>query len=364
MSLSGKLETMGLPEVLQWIAMTRKTGTLYVRRRSVDKRIVFNEGALYSSWSNHPRESLGQFLIRGRLVTEEQLFRALLKQEQQGQMLGAILVGEGVLDSSELRAVLKTKAEETIYDLFLWPDGEFEFRDGEFPELIHLELPVTEVIMEGIRRVDEWTRIQAVFPSSQTTFKVAAPVAPVGGAVGEALALAGSGKTLAEIALEMRRSEFEVASLLFVLYEQGRLQVDQVQEEPRSADPVRAISDRLALASQRMAERRYKAAQEIYEEVLSFDRLNLQAKKGILAATEAVERERAVRAVAVDKVPVVVMDMGALTREKLDPQEGFVLSRVNGTWDVRSILKICPISEQDAVLIFARLVERKVIELR
>ena len=91
MGLSGNLETMGLPEVLQWIAMSRKTGTLYLHRRSIEKRIVFENGTVYSSWSNHPRESLGQFLIRDRRVSEEQLFRALLRQEQNGQMLGGIL---------------------------------------------------------------------------------------------------------------------------------------------------------------------------------------------------------------------------------------------------------------------------------
>ena len=29
------------------------------------------------------------------------------------------------------------------------------------------------------------------------------------------------------------------------------------------------------------------------------------------------------------------MDMASLTRENFDPQEGFVLSRVNGQWDVQ-----------------------------
>ena len=57
------------------------------------------------------------------------------------------------------------------------------------------------------------------------------------------------------------------------------------------------------------------------------------------------------------------MDIASLTRENFDPQEGFVLSRVNGMWDVSSILKLCPMSEEDALLIFARLLERKVIEL-
>ena len=53
-----------------------------------------------------------------------------------------------------------------------------------------------------------------------------------------------------------------------------------------------------------------------------------------------------------------------LTKENFDPLEGFVLSRVNGQWNVRSILQLCPIPEEDALLIFARLMERHVIELK
>jgi hypothetical protein len=64
-----------------------------------------------------------------------------------------------------------------------------------------------------------------------------------------------------------------------------------------------------------------------------------------------------------DKVPSLAVDLATLTRQKLDPQEGFVLSRVNGQWDVQSILKLCPMGEEDAMLIFARLLERKLIRL-
>ena len=58
------------------------------------------------------------------------------------------------------------------------------------------------------------------------------------------------------------------------------------------------------------------------------------------------------------------MNLKELTRESIDQQEGFVLSRVNGAWDVSSILKISPNAEQEALQIFARLHRRRVIELR
>src|SRR6185295_19875624 len=101
-----------------------------------------------------------------------------------------------------------------------------------------------------------------------------------------------------------------------------------------------------------------------YEEVLSLDRLNQNAKKGLIAVIEAKGRERTLKAVPQDKVPGMTMDFAALTKENFDAQEGFVLSRINGQWDVHSILKLCPMPEEDALTIFARLLERRVIELR
>jgi hypothetical protein len=366
MSLRGDLRTMALPDVLQWVASGRKTGTLHVERRSVQKRIILREGNVYSSWSNDPRESLGQFLIRMRLVTEEQLFRALLAQEERGRLLGSIMVADGILNEDDLRRALKAKAEETIFDLFLWPSGQFEFREGEFPENIFItyESLVTPVILEGIRRVDEWLRIRAVFPSMETTFRVNGPApAGIGPVERQVLALAAAGKSLAEMSLELRRSDFETASVAFILHGRGLLAVDQVRAETQAADPVGAIQALLAMAYQRLQEKRYDAAMKAYEDVLALDRLNQNAKKGLIATMEARQRERQIHVVPRERVPSLAVDLATLTKQNLDPHEGFVLSRVNGQWDVQSILKLCPMGEEEAMLIFGRLLERGLIKL-
>ncbi len=367
MGLSGNLRTMDLPEILQWISSGRKTGTLHLERRSVQKRIFFQGGVIHTSWSNDPRESLGQFLIRERLVTEEQLFRALLKQETEGRLIGSILMADGLLSEADLRRSLQAKAEETIYDLFLWPEGKFEFKDGEVPAnvTVFIDVDVTGVIMEGVRRVDEWQRMKEVLPSMSVTFRVMIRHELPGNAVErEALKLASLDKSLAEISLELRRSEFETACAMFELHRRGIVQVDSVgKEATAAADLVGTIKDLLSVANQRLSERRYDAALRAYEEVLAIDRLNQHAKKGLIALMDSRSKDRALRTVPLDKVPTLLMDMRTLTRENFDPQEGFVLSRVNGEWDVRSILKLCPMAEEDALLIFARLLERKVIGL-
>ena len=62
-------------------------------------------------------------------------------------------------------------------------------------------------------------------------------------------------------------------------------------------------------------------------------------------------------------MPALAIDFATLTKQNLDPQEGFVISRVNGQWDIQSILKLCPMAEDETLLIFARLLDRKVIKL-
>jgi Domain of unknown function (DUF4388) len=366
MSLRGDLRTMALPDVLQWIAAGRKTGTLHVERRSVQKRIILREGNIFSSWSNDPRESLGQFLIRLRLLSEEQLFHALIAQEDKGRLLGSLLVAEGTLTEEDLKRALKAKAEETIFDLFLWPSGQFEFHEGEIPDniLITFETPVTPVILEGIRRVDEWQRIRAVFPSMETTFKLASsPDAVTDPLEKQLVTLVAAGRTLAEMSLELRRSEFETAALLFELHSRGMVAVDRVRPESQAIDPVAAIQTLLTTAYQRLQEKRYDAALKAYEDALAIDRLNKHAHRGIAAVTEARQREQHLTVVPREKVPFLAIDLLALTKQSLDPQEAFVLSRVNGDWDVQSILKVCPMGEDETLLIFARLLDRGLIRV-
>jgi hypothetical protein len=367
MSLVSNLRTMCLPDLLQWLATTRKTGTLYLKRRSVEKRLLFREGVILSSWSNDPRESLGQFLLRDGLLDEEELFRALLVQEtQKGRLYGAILIEQGLISEEQLREALRKKAQESVYDLFLWPDGAFEFKDEDEPDSfsIQFELHVTRVVLEGVRRVDEWRRIRDVIPSLRTTFKVVRqPRRLESPRELQVLGLLAMGQSVSQVSMETRLSEFETAEVLFQLHQRGMIEVDEPGEDTLPLDTVAAIRDRLALADMRLAARDFGAALRAYQDVLALQPLNQQAKKGLLAVEEGRKREQQLVRVERDQVPRVKLSVEELTRQSFAPQEGFVLSRVNGEWTVDSILKVCPLAEEDTLAIFTRLLDRGVIEL-
>src|SRR6266568_3999182 len=325
MSLAGDFHTFPLTELLAWIAMHELTGTVHFNRQSTKKEFVVEKGKLDASWSNDPRETLGQALVRNLLIGEEALFSALLRQEKDGRRLGEILVADGVLTEEQLIQTLRANAEEHVCDLFLWPDGRFDFRDEE-----------------GRHRLEHWERIKERFPSPEVTFTVSR----AGHAVEDPLerqilGLAAAGKTLAAISLETRRSTFDTALRLADLCDREALAVEEVTAYAES-DPVGQIITFLARAEENLAQQRFDAARGYYERVLALDGLNQKAKKGLIAVTEARQAARVRQRVALDKVPVLLMGAVTLSQQKFDPHEGFVLSRINGQWDVRSILKLCP----------------------
>jgi hypothetical protein len=366
-SLFGDLRTMLLGDILLWISTRRKTGTLHLRRESTRKRVVFQDGVLHSSSSNDPRETLGQFLVRDGLVTEEQLFRTLLHQEEQGSLLGVLLVSEGLITGDQLKGSLRAKAEAIVYDLFLWPEGSFFFQEGRLPKNvpIKLEMDTAAVIKEGMRRRHRWDRIRERFVSPDIGFRVVGAAPPPQDPLeARMLDMAVSGKSLKEIALEMRRTEFETAEYLYGLCEINVLAVDRVFDSLPAADTVGAIQELAGLARKALDEKRFDAAFDAFQDVLALDHLNHEAKKGLLAVSEARKRERMSRRVPVVAVPFLKATPAEIAREKFSAEEGFVLSRVNGEWDVQSILKLCPLTEENALVIFARLLERKVIGLK
>src|ERR1043166_9236789 len=112
---------------------------------------------IVGSKSNDPREYLGQVLLHYGKVDEAQLKAAGEAQRTSGAKLGEVLVAQGFLTENELLAFLKTRTLDAIYDLSMRNAGEFEFYDDEQApdDLLLIEVEPTNVIMEGIYRIDE-----------------------------------------------------------------------------------------------------------------------------------------------------------------------------------------------------------------
>lgn len=160
MLLRGNLKEFSLPNILQLVNMSAKSGALTIRREESWGRIYFRHGLICYAFSLPQHLPLGERLVRDGSITADQLREALIEQERGADNLriGAILLKNGALDRPTLEQAVREQIQDTAFDFFGWPDGEFEFGvDEEVTDQdILVEMPVETVIMEGCRRIDEW----------------------------------------------------------------------------------------------------------------------------------------------------------------------------------------------------------------
>jgi hypothetical protein len=160
--LRGNLKEFSLPNILQLVSMSAKSGALTIRRDNQWGRILFRKGLICYAFSVPQHLPLGERLVRDGVITAAQLHQALAAQEggAESLRLGAILLAENVLDRGALEHAVREQVQGTAFDFFSWPDGAFEFGvDKQMSdEDILVEMHVESVIMEGCRRIDEWER--------------------------------------------------------------------------------------------------------------------------------------------------------------------------------------------------------------
>ena len=242
MAITGNLRTMQLSELLQWLSMGQKTGTLAIRGGAGEKRIYFQNGRIISSSSTIEREYLGHFLVSYGYITDEELTKAMEVQEESKILLGKILVMIGAVAEEDLVELIRLKACETIYDIFLWPEGAFQFIDGEIPQrpMVPIAIDVTGIVMEGLRRYDEWQRLRERVKSMRDVPAIVAPVAVDALPEPQRLILRAIDgvRSLADIAEATHNSDFPVAKLVFDLLESGHVELTPavVASAPKSSE--------------------------------------------------------------------------------------------------------------------------------
>lgn len=379
MSISGNLQTMQLAELLQWLSQGTKSGTLVIDNGTVKKEIFFRAGKIVSTASTDPKEHLGHFLVSHGYIDERELSRAVQMQEQSGMLLGKILVTHGSVSEADLDRLLRLKAEESIYDVFQWPKGEFRFIEGERPQLtmIPIALDVTGIVLEAARRQDEWQRIQEVVPSPS-----AIPVSVVGDLAedpelspGERkiLELVDDQRTVEEIALQTHSSEFLVSSVLYRQAAKRRLKVVKPRWRPepepgaRTGSAGSGVVDAGALVAEAerfLEENDYGQALRHLRAARSLEPEASSVKKAVEAGETRLKEALVAEGVTLDAVPVLSADLQNLTASKISPQEGFMLTRINGSYDIASILKISPMPQLDGLLVFWRLMKAGHIRLK
>jgi hypothetical protein len=164
--LEGDLSRIEVPDLLTFLNLGHRTGVLALERPDQETKLFFREGRPVYSTSTRDDLRLGSMLVRMGKVKSDVLERVLTRPKTPGR-IGHALLAENVLSEAELASFLKVQVSEVIFDTFAWRAGVFTFWDGVPPPAtaVTLDMDLQNLLMEGVRRIDERHRLSEVFPN-------------------------------------------------------------------------------------------------------------------------------------------------------------------------------------------------------
>ncbi len=175
MAIRGSLKEASLPDVLQLLSMGKKSGCLSVTHRNNFGSIYFDKGKISYAAIVNRRDRLGDILVKSGVLSQAQLDEGIAAQAtEREKRLGEILVDLGLLSRDDLNRQIRLQIEEAVYFLFTWTQGTFNFEADIRPEEQDFLVTINpeSLLLEGARRVDEWSLIEKKIPTFDIVFEL------------------------------------------------------------------------------------------------------------------------------------------------------------------------------------------------
>ncbi len=150
MGISGSLKDVSVADVMQFVHLGRRTGTLLLNRGAERAMIGFHVGKLVSAQA--PRTpKLGDLLVSSGTVGREVLDNAIAAQseERERRSLGQILISSGVIKAEELREVIGQQIEQAVAEIMVWDNGTFEFAIDDLRPIDDIALYPSDVLPDA-----------------------------------------------------------------------------------------------------------------------------------------------------------------------------------------------------------------------
>jgi hypothetical protein len=232
MAIEGPLRELGIHDVFQLLDLSRKTGALRVSSELRDDEgyVLFEGGkVIHASVKSNPT-SIERILRQAGKLTDSDVAAATTVPATAGAGLGDRLVHAGIVSQKEMERHLHQAIESVVFELMSWREGFFSFEEcpvGDVPIDAKIRISTESLLMEGARRIDEWSRIADKVPSLSVV-PTLAPVEDDRASVldllpheWEVLMAIDGTQDLRGIAGSLGRSEFEIAKIAYGLVSTG-----------------------------------------------------------------------------------------------------------------------------------------------
>jgi tetratricopeptide (TPR) repeat protein len=306
MAIRGNLREASLADVLQLLALGRKTGCLSVSDRNSFGQIYFDHGAITHASIVNRRDRLGDMLVKNGLLSPEELEAAVQEQDRPNSpRIGEILVARGAISREALQRFIRVQIEEAVYFLFTWTQGTFYFESDERPPSTETLVAINpeSVLLEGARRVDEWTLIEKKIPSPDIVFRLdythGDPAAEdLTADQRRIIPLLDGRRSVAEIVDHSGLMEFEASKAIYGLAQAGYARpIGRRKVRPAELPRPGRLQEHYNLGIAFMRTRMFDEAEREFLRILELDPENLEAQfqLGVIELRRGRPREAARR---------------------------------------------------------------------
>jgi hypothetical protein len=238
MAIEGPLRELGIHDVFQLLDLSRKTGVLRVTSelRDDEGNVSFDNGKVVAATIRSQPQTVEQSMLQSGRVTETDVEEARNRQAgRSGASISDLLIEIGATTSKEVERYLRQHVESVIFELMSWSEGYFSFEErprDALPSGGRIAVSTESLLMEGARRIDEWSRIADTIPHVGVIPELAPMPAEREGSQldllpheWQVLAMIDGASDLRDIARALVRDEFEIAKVAYGLVSTGVVQV-------------------------------------------------------------------------------------------------------------------------------------------
>jgi hypothetical protein len=359
MALHGDFTSYPLPELLQWLDSSRKTGTLQLAGEAGERRIFLLSGHVAATASEGQRGRVARVMELGRLASGAQVLAGFQGMPPGGEDVEASFRAHGV-DVRMVRALAREELFGSMVDLTRSGGGSFHWtedvdRSGE--EWVPAEMSLRELLFESLRWVDEQPDVDRALPNDVLTVRSRAQPGPRQPLMHRILlTLCAGGQNLGRLRLGLAMPRSCITRRVFEL-----LRAKQVEVEGAPQVVMDPVADMLEKGAVLVREGQYDAAEMVCASLLASDPTDRRVRE--FARMAQSEHVAALYAELPPlAVPSLVPEPGELTL--LKPEERQVAGLINGQWDVSTLVLASPLRELDTLKTLAKLVRMGLLQVQ
>ncbi len=323
MAFHGDLSSYPLPDLLQWLDASRKSGALSLSWEADQRKVFLLSGQIIASSAPGLWERLSRVVEQTGDARGDRVLAALKRAESLGTAIdGAI------------RQIAEEELVGSLVDLtpaqgrFHWSEDSDRGED----EWVSLELPLRHVLFETLRRMDEVTDVERSLPHEQLVLRGALGAKPSHALHRAILGVinASDDVTLSRIRLSLGLARSVATRAVFDMLRSGSAVV--VGAAPVEADP---IADMLEKGAILVRERQFDAAALIFAALLQSD----PGDRRVREFARMVEREH-VAAIYRDLPPLARFEVtdNSTILSSLRPEERSVVRSFQAGWDLSAVV--------------------------